>query len=401
MAKRHHIGIDFISRIRRSQELIMAHSGIDEFYEIIRLILSKYLAELNGNTALPEIDQCNTSLKKYAKNLDFILDGNLTIQTPPDIFSEIQKIFETVSISKQDFHALDQAFELLTSRSYKADKGQYFTPRHVIDMCVEALDPKPNELICDPASGSAAFLKSAYTYQKKTYGKTGDSYGFDFSHRACQVARLVSFIGAESKIKIEQLDSLHLPNPKLANDIPTIEHAMGKKFTGFDVIITNPPFAGDISSEAYCADYDIIKSCSRRIERDVLFIERCIRLLKPNGRMAIVLPDNKVSSKNFRDVRLWLGKNSEIRGVVSLHRYTFLPYTSQKAAVVFLVKRPSALSPYDSQVHFFRSDLPGKTSNGSPVIRDGGDPDDPPYLSLDHDLTEIAKNLRPALCATS
>lgn len=400
MAKRHQFGMDFVSRIRRMQEIIMANSGIDEFYEIIRLILAKYFAEGEGLAELPDKLTCNQLLAGRASEIAFILDGVLELQTPDSIFEEICRIFGTASIRGQDFEALDQAFEELTSRSYKADKGQYFTPRHVIDMCVEALDPKPGEMVCDPACGSAAFLKSSHTYGTQQYGEAAKLYGFDYSHRACQVAKVVSLIGTNGAIKIEQVDSLRLPERTLLHDPDeTIEALMGPDFEGFDVILTNPPFAGDVSAEAFANAYDVARVSSRRLERDVLFIERCIRLLKVGGRLAIVLPDNKVSSKVFRDVRLWLGKNSHIRAVVSLHRYTFLPYTSQKAAVVFAVKQPTALSPYPTDVHFFRSDLSGKSSNGSPAFRAGSNHDGPAYKELDHDLDLIAPQIRSVMCA--
>lgn len=378
----------------------MARSGVDEFYEIIRLILVKYYAEINGQQTLPNREECDRLLKDHASEVAEILDGVLTMQSPPDVFPELQSVFGTVSIVRQDFTALDQAFEQLTSRSYKSDKGQYFTPRHVVDMCVEAVDPQPGETVCDPACGSAAFLKSAHAYGMKTYGKAPSLYGFDFSHRACQVAKTVSLVGAKGGINIEQVDSLRLPTRTLLDGpVTTIETLAGKKFKGFDCIITNPPFAGDIGAEAFVSEYELASIYGRRLERDVLFVERCIRLLKDGGRLAIVLPDNKVSGRAFRDLRLWLGRHALIKSVVSLHRYTFLPYTGQKAAVIFAVKRPPSMDAYDSEVLFFRSDKPGKTSNGSLVYRSGADPDGAPYDALDHDLDEAATPIRSALCA--
>jgi SAM-dependent methyltransferase len=400
MAKRHQFGVDFVSRIRRIQEIIMANSGVDEFYEIIRLILAKYFAEGDGHADLPNKTICNRLLTEHGPQIAFILDGVLELQTPDSIFDEVRRILGMTSIRGQDFTALDQAFEQLTSRSYKADKGQYFTPRHVIDMCVEAVDPKPDETVCDPACGSAAFLKSAHSYSTEKYGRAAGLFGFDYSHRACQVAKVVSLIGTKGAITVEQVDGLRLPERNLLNQADeTIESLMGPSFSGFDVILTNPPFAGDVSAETFATSYDVAKASGKRLERDVLFIERCIRLLKVGGRLAIVLPDNKVSSRVFRDVRLWLGKNCEIRAVVSLHRYTFLPYTSQKAAVIFAIKQAPALSPYDSEVHFFRSDSAGKSSNGSPVYRRDADAEAPAYKSLDHDLEQIAPRIRSVICA--
>lgn len=378
----------------------MANSGVDEFYEIIRLILAKYFAEGEGLTELPDKPSCDKLLLAHGPEIAFILDGVLALQTPDGIFEEVRQVFGKTSIKGQDFAALDQAFEQLTSRSYKSDKGQYFTPRHVIDMCVEALDPKPHELVCDPACGSAAFLKSAHTYGLETYGKSAELYGFDYSHRACQVAKVVSLIGTRGELKIEQVDSLRLPERAATEGRQdTVEGLMGPDFEGFDAILTNPPFAGDISSEGFAQEYDIARTASKRLERDVLFIERCIRLLKVGGRLAIVLPDNKVSSRVFRDVRVWLAKNSAIKAVVSLHRHTFLPYTTQKAAVIFAVKQSPSLWPYDSAVHFFRSDAAGKASNGAPVYRVGGDASEPAYKSLDHDLEQIATQIRSVMCA--
>lgn len=308
MAKRHTHGVDFVSRVRRMQELIMSTSGVDEFYEIVRLILAKFFAEQEGHSGLPDVESCNRLLARQSAAITFSLDGMLTLQTQRDIFPDIQEAFSDVSVGRQGFIALDQAFEQLTSRHYKADKGQYFTPRHVIDMCVEAIAPRPGEYICDPACGSAAFLNAAYTYGLKHHGTSPNLHGFDYSHRACQVARVVSLIATNETIKIEQLDSLTVPGPELFSDnFDTIESVMGPAFNGFDVILTNPPFAGDVAANAFAKNYELASGGSRRIERDVLFVERCIRLLRDGGRLAIILPDNKISSRSFRDVRAWLG----------------------------------------------------------------------------------------------
>ena len=366
MAKRHFYGVDIVSRIRRIQEVIMSLSGIDEFYEIIRLILAKYFAEREGIKGLPDFAICNALLATNSKDIAFSLDGIIGLQMNEFIFEEIRPIFCDISISAQGYIALDQAFEQLTSRHYKADKGQYFTPRHVIDMCIEAIAPQAGELICDPACGSAAFLNSAYSYSMRMQQEPPSLIGFDYSHRACQVARVVALIATDGLLRIEQVDSLKLPDSLRLNDVDsTIEQLMGPNFVGFDAIVTNPPFAGDVSAESFASQYELAASYNGRIERDVLFVERCIKLLREGGRLAIVLPDNKVSSRAFRDMRIWLGRRSAIKAIVSLHRYTFLPYTSQKAAVLFATKLPVNNRAYEGDVKFFRSDKPGKTSNGS------------------------------------
>lgn len=374
----------------------MARSGVDEFYEILRLILAKFFAESAGLSALPDVATCNRLLFARSREVAGILDDAVNIQTPADLFKDIQVLFTDVSIRGQDFTALDDAFEVLTSRTYKADKGQYFTPRHVVDMCVNALDPRPHEVVCDPACGSGAFLKAAYSYGLRNYGGSPGLRGFDYSHRATQVARAVSLVGTEGTLRVEQVDSLKFRSA--GPNEPTIESMMGRDFHGFDVILTNPPFAGDVSQEQFAGDYELATSVNRKLERDVLFMERCLRLLKVGGRMAIVLPDNKVSSRAFRDFRLFVARNSEINAVVSLHRYTFLPYTSQKASVLFVTRKEKSFSPYNTAINFYRSDKAGKTSNGSPVYRDPERVDRPPYEALDHDLEEVAEDIRRHTC---
>lgn len=378
----------------------MSRSGIDEFYEIIRVILAKFYSEREGYRYLPTWEDCNCLLTSHGEEIGFILDGVIRLQTPPDLFHELQYILDDADISGQDFHALDQVFEQLTSRSYKADKGQYFTPRHVIDMCVEAVDPQPGELVCDPACGSGAFLKSAHSYALSRHGQSPKLFGFDYSHRACQVAKTMALLTAGGAISVSQLDSLRRPSRRLIDETDaSIETVMGEGFSGFDVIVTNPPFAGDVASEKFVSDYDMAALFPRRLERDVLFIERCIGLLKVGGRLAIVLPDNKVSGRAFRDLRLWMSKRCAISSVVSLHRYTFLPHTSQKAAVIFATRQPTSMRPYDSEILFFRSDRPGKSSNGAYLFADGRDARAPHYQALDHDLREIAPLIRASQCS--
>ncbi len=397
MARRHSLGDDLASKVSRLQEVIMAQSGVDEFYEILRLILAKFYSEQDGSERLPGLEESNSILANHAESVSDILGGELAFECPQGLFDQCSDILGKFSIKKNDFSVLDEAFEQLTSRTYKSDKGQYFTPRHVVDMCVNAIDPKAGETICDPACGSGAFLISSHSYLSGK-GLSASLYGFDYSRRAVEVARLASLIGSGSSVKINQIDSLlQSRSSLLSEESQTIEDVMGEDFEGFDVIVTNPPFAGDVSTSDYASAYDVARLFTRKIERDVLFVERCIRLLKPGGRMAIVLPDNKVSSNSFGKLRHWISKNAKINAVVSLHRYTFLPYTTQKAAVIFLTRMDTALSPYDSEVVFYRSDLPGKTSNGSLDYKKGVDHDLPPYLNLNHDLSDVADDLRKTL----
>lgn len=391
MAKRHANGTGLIDKVRRAQEIIMAQSGVDEYYEIIKILLVKYFLEQNGSSvSQTSYTHANELLSSHQNIISDYIEGNCEISISEPLFNDVLLFFKEINIHKLGYHLLDGIFEFLTSKIYKADKGQYFTPRHVVEMMVSTIAPKPNELVCDPASGSGAFLKSVYDYQINNFNSVGKLFGFDYSKRACQMAKTISFMCSDNKIEIHQADSLKIN----AEHEDTIEHLMGDKFKGFDAILTNPPFAGDVSEESYYNGYEISCLFPNKMERDVLFIERCIRLLKIGGRMGIVLPDNKISSKRFDALRRWFSKYLKVIGVVSLHRYTFLPYTTQKASVLFATRTNFDFSEDDYHVTFIQSEMPGKNSNGTPLFVKGANSEQNPYTSLKHDFNEIPTLLR-------
>ncbi|MEF1220115.1 N-6 DNA methylase, partial [Photobacterium damselae] len=140
----------------------------------------------------------------------------------------------------------------------------------------------------------------------------------------------------------------------------------------YDVILTNPPFAGDVTNSNYVENFILSRGRKGKIERDVLFLEMCVNLLNDNGKLAIVLPDNKVSSVRFSYVRDWLIKNINVRAVVSLNSNTFKPYTSQKAVVIFAQKEQCE----NNKVSFYISDQSGKNSSGDFFVKDGVIQDD-------------------------
>ncbi|AVF42364.1 hypothetical protein AL486_23835 [Pandoraea apista] len=387
MAKRHFVGVSLTSQIRRVQELLLARAGADEFYETIRLLVAKAFYERSRVTGLLTFEQAQALLVENADEVMRFVDGFPGFSAPSDLIGECLRVLDPVNLNDIKFEALDAAFEEMTSRHYKSDKGQFFTPRHVVEFCIDVLRPSKMETVCDPACGSGAFLKAAYDYVGDSTGRR--LYGFEISPRAAKIASLMSFLGCKDGLKIRTLDSLRVDGGSLFDgQAASIEEALANDRLakgGFDVIATNPPFAGDVSSSEYLSSYEVARLSKTRVERDVLFIERCYQLLKPGGRMAIVLPDNKVSASKFAALREWILQKFEVAGVVSLHGYTFRPYTSQKASILFGVKRDANVRNDDYMVNFYRSDKAGKTSTGEMVF--SGD-------AIDHDLNVIAEDFK-------
>lgn len=129
-----------------------------------------------------------------------------------------------------------------------------------------------------------------------------------------------------------------------------------------------------------------------RIERDILFLERCVRLLKPGGRLAIVLPHNKFAAIAFAPVRQWILKNARVLAVVGLGRNTFLPHTHQKASVLFLRKNLAEEDPArDYPIFFAVSERDGKNSKGQILFRNEDEALGSFWERIDHDLDEIVE----------
>jgi len=134
----------------------------------------------------------------------------------------------------------------------------------------------------------------------------------------------------------------------------------------------------------------------RRIERDIIFLERCVNLLKPNGRIAIVIPHNKLGSGNWEYARKWLLRNLRIVGVLSLERNTFMPHTHQKASVLFGVKRikPIRDIPKNDEIIFLVSEKSGKNSKGKIILKPESTVDSTMWYRSDHDLDSAVESFQ-------
>jgi type I restriction enzyme M protein len=285
---------------------------------------------------------------------------------------------------------LDALFECIVGRAAKGQKGQFFTPRHVVEEVIRMVAPRAGERVADPACGSGAFLRHALKFEPAC-----EVFGFDHDPRAACVARTMLAASGQPCDRVARLDSLQRSGSAPAG-VDTIEarQAARREGPGFDVIVTNPPFAGDVG-DAFGSEYAL--AVGGRAERDVLFLERCVQLLRPGGRLAIVLPHNKVGGKRWAYARRWLLSQVRVVAVLGLGRETFLPHTSQKAAVLVAVRRATpCLQPDGSEpIVFFVSDRSGKDAQGRRV----GNPDDP--ACVDHDLAEATLAVRAGLAAAA
>lgn len=376
---------------KRLEEVMLANSGENEFEEIFKLLVLKLWVELEGNNriSVSTVKEANFILSIIDKEWSGVLTET-TFNISDEQFSVCLGIVNSFNFTADGYEGIDGIFEFIVSKEKKGSKGQYFTPRHIVDFCVKILNPKVGETVLDPAAGSGAFLYHSYR-NGLTNGK--DLWGFDFDNTAVRVARLLLHVAGIEGFHMFKANSLIKNNYQRKlfvtsiGDVSTsIEDLLRieKQKDLFDVIITNPPFAGEIIEPDILESYEISYG-KNRIERDVLFVERCIGLLKPGGRMAIVLPDNIFGGKETENLRKLIYERCRIVGVIGIPRNAFMPHTSVKTSLLFLKKRTTKRQSSEN-IFFAISEKPGKDSRGKVLYKTDQDHS---WKNIDSDLDEI------------
>jgi type I restriction enzyme M protein len=395
---------NFKNIIQGLEELVLADSGKDEFNEIFKLIFAKIWDEkqaedirkdktvefgqvVNSKTGFPDpdltYDRINGLFHKACDEWPGIFRQGEDIELAKRHLQVCIGQLEGVRLMGSNLRVMDDAFEYLLPTEAKKKKGQFFTPRHVVEMCVRMLNPTRTEFVMDPSCGSAGFLLHAmdWCYPAKDNDqrelrkhKYAAKYlwGIDFEQRAAKTSRALMLIAGDGHTNIfgpdvSSLDPrtwyenasgqalMHgLRQAKLtAKKIPEGETLKDEDKAWeyfdelkFDVILANPPFAGEMKDRKMLVRYELAKPALKRAgddkapkeERDVLFIERILKMLKPGGRAAIVLPQGKFNNSSLAFIREWILKKARLLAVVGLHPNTFKPHTGTKTSVLFIQK---------------------------------------------------------------
>jgi len=387
---------NFKKIIQDLEELVLADSGKDEFNEIFKLIFAKIWDEKEAQenrrnktvefskSLDPDItyDRINSLFHKACEEWPGIFKDGEDIELTKRHLQVCVGPIEGVRLMGSNLRIMDDAFEYLLPTEAKKKKGQFFTPRHVVEMCVRMLNPKRNEYVMDPACGSGGFLLHAMDWcypaednaiREVRKHKYASKYlwGIDFETRAAKTSRALMLIAGDGHTNIfgpdvNSLDPrtwyetasgqalMHgLRQAKLtAKKIPENETLKDEDHAWeyfdelkFDVILANPPFAGEIKDRKMLVHYELAKPALNRAkdkapkeERDVLFIERILKMLRPGGRAAIVLPQGKFNNSSLAYIREWILKKARLLAVVGLHPNTFKPHTGTKTSVIFFQK---------------------------------------------------------------
>lgn len=386
---------NFKNIIFEIEELALANYGDNVFDEIFKLILTKIYDELEAARRPhqevyfvkyedPEMTyrNINNLFKQANEKWPGLFKPNDKIELKPSQLSICIGQMVLVRLMGSNLRIMDDAFEYLIPSALKKKDGQFFTPRHVIDLCVRMLNPKPNEYIMDPACGSAGFLLHAMEWaipvsneneaELRKHKYAGEYlWGIDLSEKASRTSRALMLIAGDGHTNIfgPRISTLvpmewlevrtgnllieSLRKSKLLKKMPEYDKKIETKDEAweylnelqFDVILSNPPFAGEVRGKDVLNHYELAKPALKRAkdkqakeERDVLFIERIIKFLKPGGRAAIVLPQGKFNNSSLVFIREWILRKARLLAVVGLHQNSFKPHTGTKTSVLFIQK---------------------------------------------------------------
>ena len=431
--------------IRRLEEMVLAQAGVNVFEEVFKLIYAKLYDEDQAknirSSGEVHFRQYKDPKKTYTIINDQLFKGS--IKEWPDIFSPLSKIdltpdqlqicvpfLEEVKFfgsGREELEIIDRAFEHLIAEVSKGQKGQYFTPRNVIKMCVKMLNPKQDEHIVDPACGSGGFLlhtmywvwdsylESASIAAKQKYANRY-LFGIDFDdnmRRISQALMLIAGDGRHNIFKRNSLDgrdwvgeqaeeartSLKSLLRRSENSKQDEENRRTYRYLKFNILMTNPPFAGEITDSGLLRQYEFARKngkLKQKVERHLLFIERSLDALRPSGRMAIVLPQGVLNNINMEWLRSWFFEKARILAVVGLEGNTFkLPApakgTGTKTSVLFLQKWDENEKPLqDYPVFMAVSKKSGKDNSGEYIYTN----DEGKRISSQNGIFESHENLR-------
>lgn len=263
-------------------------------------------------------------------------DARFTIPTPA-LLSKVVDLIDQVPLEERDTKG-DLYEYMLGKIATAGQNGQFRTPRHIIQLMVELTAPTPKDVICDPASGTCGFLVAAGEFLRthhpevlrdarlKQHFHHGMFHGFDFDNTMLRIGSMNMLLHGVENPDIRYRDSL-------AQD-----HAgEDEKYT---LVLANPPFAGSLDYENCAKDLQAIVKTKKT---ELLFLALFLRLLKPGGRAAVIVPDGVLfgSSNAHKTLRKTLIEEQKLDGIVSLPGGVFKPYAGVSTAILLFTKTNS------------------------------------------------------------
>jgi type I restriction enzyme M protein len=292
--------------------------GSQQMFDIVLKEVFPFIKNLHGNKD-----------SAYAK---YMSDAIFMIPTP----QMLTKIVDGIdNIPMKDRDTKGDLYEYLLSKvSTAGTNGQFRTPRHIIDMMVQMMKPTPEDIIVDPAAGSAGFLVSAGEYVRKNHSdlflvqglkehfNNSMFHGFDMD-------RTMLRIGAMNMMQ----HGIENPNIEYRDSLSELNQDEDK----YTLVLANPPFKGSLDYEAVSPD--LLKVVKTK-KTELLFLALFLRMLKAGGRCAVIVPDGVLfgNSKAHKDIRKEIVEKHKLEAVISMPSGVFKPYAGVSTAIMIFTK---------------------------------------------------------------
>lgn len=293
-------------------------------YSVMQEMVFPFIKNLHGNK--------ESAYSKYMADAIFKLPTPLLLEK---VVTAMDGIYEQMAQLKTADTRGDVYEYLLSKIATAGLNGQFRTPRHIIRMMVELMQPKPSDTICDPACGTSGFLVAASDYlkencknevffnrQNKEHYMNHMFHGFDMDRTMLRIGAMNMMTHGVDNPFIEYRDSLSDQNPDRAK---------------YSLILANPPFKGSLDCDIVSAD--LLKVCKTK-KTELLFLALFLRMLKVGGRCACIVPDGVLfgSSTAHRAIRRELVDGNRLEAVISMPSGVFRPYAGVSTAILIFTK---------------------------------------------------------------
>ena len=294
-----------------------------KMYAVMQEWVFPFIKNLHGDK--------NSAYSKYMDDAIFKLPTPLLLSKVVDALDEIYRLMNEIHSS--DIRG--DGYEYISSRlQVNGRAGAFRTPRHIIRMIVEMIEPKPDDVICDPACGTAGFLVEAGKYLKTNHSEIffdrikKDHFmnhmfsGFDMGRTMLRIGAMNMMTHGIDNPFIEYRDSLSDQNPDKEK---------------YSLILANPPFKGSLDADTVSAD--LLKVCKTK-KTELLFLALFLRMLRIGGRCACIVPDGVLfgSSTAHKAIRKELVDGNRLEAVISMPSGVFKPYAGVSTAVLIFTK---------------------------------------------------------------
>ena len=296
----------------------------DKMYSVIQEWVFPFIKKLHSDK--------ESAYSKYMDDAIFKLPTPLVLSRVVDSLDEIYKMMNEI----QTADVRGDVYEYLLSKIAQSGlNGQFRTPRHIIRMMVEMMNPSSDEVICDPACGTSGFLVAAGEYlkekkkeeiffdkQKKDHYMNHMFHGYDMDRTMLRIGAMNMMTHGIDNPFIEYRDSLSDQNQDKDK---------------YSLILANPPFKGSLDAESVSGD--LLKVCKTK-KTELLFLALFLRMLKIGGRCACIVPDGVLfgSSKAHKSIRKEIVENQRLEAVISMPSGVFKPYAGVSTAILIFTK---------------------------------------------------------------